>query len=161
MDFNTNMNLVTPATFTWYWSMMWLFNFLSTLSLYNTSYPTRRRASPGLYLLKNVNDSGVRKLAINSNSALSAGKRHGRLCQTLGPCRAVGSHFSVFSEYPQVLSVVYHLLMFLTCWMVSKERCMHVIEILMIVIILCVFEPMRPHSNAEFIYVSFIHHRHD
>ena len=52
-------------------------------------------------LLKNVNDSGIRKLAINLNSVLSAGKRPGSLYQTLGPRRAAGSHFRVFSEYPE------------------------------------------------------------
>ena len=87
---------------------------LMHIHVYKTSYPTRRRAcggraerqqirpkSPGLDLLKNVNDSGVRKLAINSNSVSSAGKCPGRLCQKLGPCTAAGSHFRVFSKYLQ------------------------------------------------------------
>ena len=63
--------------------------------------PQIRRKSHGLDFLKNVNDSGVRKLAINSNNVSSAGKRPGRLCKTLGLCRAAGSHFRVFSKYPQ------------------------------------------------------------
>ena len=39
----------------------------------------------GWILCGNVSGSGVRKLAINSNSVSSAGKRPGRLCRTPGP----------------------------------------------------------------------------
>ena len=58
-----------------------------------------RPKSPGLDLLKNVSGSGVRKLAINSNSVSSAGKRPERLCQTLGSSKTAGSHVRVFSKY--------------------------------------------------------------
>ena len=106
-------------TVIWYWSMMCLFNFLPTLSfiymyirqvtqpgdvpMVTCLWSGRRlyQKSPGLDLLKNVNHSGLRKLSINSNSVSSAWKRPGRLCQTPGPCRAAGSHFRVFSKYPQ------------------------------------------------------------
>ena len=38
---------------------------------------------------------------------------------------------------------------------------MHVIQMFMIVIVLCVFEPVRPHSRAESMDESFIHHTHN
>ena len=65
--------------------------------------PQIRLKSPWLDLLKNVNDSEVRKLAVNPNSVSSAGKRHRRFCQTIGPCslRVAGSHFLVLIKYPQ------------------------------------------------------------
>ena len=69
--------------------------------------PRIRPKSPGLDLLKNLNNPGVRKLAIISNSVSSAGKRPGRVFQdasmqmTRCPSRAVGSHFRVFSKYPK------------------------------------------------------------
>ena len=71
--------------------------------------PQIRPKSPGLDLLKNVNDSGFKKLAINSNNVSSAGKRPGRLYQTLRPCICVCS-----ANIPKILSVVYHLLVFIT-----------------------------------------------
>ena len=82
------------------------------IHIHKTSYPTRRRACSGcvewqqikpksaeLDLWKNANESGVTKSVINPNSVSSAGKRPGS--QILGPCRAGGSRFRVFSKYPQ------------------------------------------------------------
>ena len=127
--------------------------------------PQIRPKYPGLDLLENVNDSGVRKLAINSNSMSSEGKRPGRLCQTPGPCRASGSHFREFSKCPQDiisrLSFVSVYNSWGTCRMGSRARCMLVIQILVTVIALCVFESVRPHSGADSIDASFIHHRHN
>ena len=37
----------------------------------------------------------------------------------------------------------------------SRDRCVHVIQILIIVIALCVFEPVGPHSSAESIHRKF------
>ena len=62
-----------------------------------TTIPLRPERSRG----KNINGSGVRELAINSNSVQSTRKRPGRLCHTPGPCRAAGSRFRVFSKYSQ------------------------------------------------------------
>ena len=104
--------------------MMCLFNSLPTLSviymcigqvtqLSNVPVVAARK-SLGLDLLKNVKDSGVSKLAINSNSVSSAGKRPGRFCQTLGPCRAAGKISACSVNIPKILSVVYHSLVLIT-----------------------------------------------
>ena len=59
--------------------------------LTNAEWPQIRPIISWARFVVNVNDSGVRKLAINSSSMSSAGKPPGRLCQTLGPCRTAGS----------------------------------------------------------------------
>ena len=94
---------------------------------YKTSYPTRRHACGGRAERPQIRPKSsrarfvekrqwfwVRKLSINSNNVSSAGKRPGRLCQTLGPCglREVISVCSV--NIPKISSVVYHLLVFIT-----------------------------------------------
>ena len=72
---------------------------------------------------------GVRKFAIASNSMSSAGKHPERLCQTLGPCRAAGIISVCSVNIPKILSVVYHLLVFITArnlieWAVEIGACM-------------------------------------
>ena len=43
----------------------------------------------------------------------------------------------------------------------GRDMCMPVIQILVILIVLCVFEPVRPFCRAESVDVSFIHQRHN
>ena len=69
---------------------------------------------------KNINGSGVRELAINSNSVQSARKRPGRLCQTLCPCMAAGSHLCVFSKYFQY---VISRLLFVSVYNCRESSC--------------------------------------
>ena len=124
---------------------------------YKTSYPTRLRAcggcaerpqirpkSPGLDMLKNVNDSEVRKLAIHSNSVSYAGKRPKGLCHLVLAALREVIVFVGLVNIPNILSVVCHLLVFITAGNLNmsngnRDRCMHVIQILMIVGIVCVW----------------------
>ena len=82
---------------------------------------------PGLDLLKNVSGSGVRKLVINSNSVLYARKRPGRLALSdTRPMQGCGSHFRVFSHYPQDIISRLSFVSIYNCreWAVEIGACM-------------------------------------
>ena len=80
--------------------------------------------------------SGVRKLAIASNSMLSAGKHPGRLLSDTRSMQGCRNHFRVFSKYPQDIISPVSFVSVYNCqesyWMGSRDRCMHMIQILMI-----------------------------
>ena len=104
---------------------------------------------PWARIVENVNDSRLGNLAIKSNSVSSVGKHPGRRCQTLGPCRAAGSHSHVFSKY--IISRLSFGSVY-NCrksshveWAVEIAACMRYRYLWLW---LHMFEPVRPHSSA-------------